>query len=337
MAKKGSHTPLPPIGDPADPDSLYAYMLRYLAWMRVKNYTQDTIENRQVYLRYFIHWCIERGLAQPQEITKPILERYQRYLFHYRKKNGEPLSGRSQHTRLEPIRAWFKWLTRENYILYNPASEIDLPRLEKRLPKNILTQTEAELVINQPDIKTAYGLRDRAILETLYSTGIRRMEAIQLNRYDIDAERGTLMVRQGKGRKDRLVPIGDRALAWILRYRNDVRPELAIPGGDDTLFITNLGQAFTRSRMSQLVRNYVNAADIGKTGSCHLFRHAMATLMLENGADIRFIQAMLGHTNLATTQIYTQVSISKLKEIHTATHPAKMNRTDKAEALDDGK
>jgi integrase/recombinase XerD len=301
-------------------------MLRFLEWQRVQNYAARTIENREVYLRYFIEWCEERGLSRPQDITKPILERYQRYLFHYRKKNGEPLSTRSQHTRITPVRAYFKWLTRENYILYNPASEIDLPRLEKRLPKNVQTQSEAELILNQPDLATAFGLRDRAILETLYSTGIRRMEVIHINLYDIDGDRGTLMVRQGKGRKDRMVPIGERALDWIIKYRDEVRPELTMPNDDGTLFLTNLGEAFTRNRMTQLVRDYVNAAETGKTGSCHLFRHTMATLMLENGADIRFIQAMLGHANVSTTQIYTQVSIRKLKEIHTATHPAKAHR-----------
>lgn len=326
MPRKGEHTPLPPIGDPADPDNLYAFMLRFLEAQRVKNYAARTIENREVYLRYFIEWCEERGLSRPQDITKPILERYQRYLFHYRKKNGEPLSTRSQHTRIVPVRAYFKWLTRENYILYNPASEIDLPRLEKRLPKHVLNQQEAELILSQPDLTTAFGLRDRAILETLYSTGIRRMEVIHINLYDIDADRGTLMVRQGKGRKDRMVPIGERALDWIIKYRDEIRPELMMPNDDGTLFLTNLGEAFTRNRMTQLVRDYVKAADIGKEGSCHLFRHTMATLMLENGADIRFIQAMLGHANVSTTQIYTQVSIRMLKEIHTATHPAKASR-----------
>ncbi len=331
MPRKGEHTPLPPIGDPSDPDNLYAYMLRFLEWLRVKNYSDRTVENREVYLRYFIEWCEERGLSRPQEITKPILERYQRYPFHYRKQNGEPLSTRSQHTRIVPVRAYFKWLTRENYILYNPASEIDLPRLEKRLPKHVLTQPEVECILNQPDVTTAFGVRDRAILETLYSTGIRRMEVIHINLYDIDADRGTLMVRQGKGKKDRMVPIGERALAWMIKYRDEVRPELTMPDDDGTLFLTNFGQAFTRNRMTQLVRDYVNAADIGKTGSCHLFRHTMATLMLENGADIRFIQAMLGHANVSTTQIYTQVSIRQLKEIHTATHPAKMERRRESE------
>lgn len=332
MPRKGEHTPLPPIGDPTDPDNLYAFMLRFLEAQRVKNYAARTIENREVYLRYFIEWCEERGLSRPQDITKPILERYQRYLFHYRKKNGEPLSTRSQHTRIVPVRAYFKWLTRENYILYNPASEIDLPRLEKRLPKHVLNQQEAELILSQPDLTTAFGVRDRAILETLYSTGIRRMEVIHINLYDIDGDRGTLMVRQGKGRKDRMVPIGERALDWIIKYRDDIRPELMMPNDDGTLFLTNLGEAFTRNRMTQLVRDYVKAADIGKEGSCHLFRHTMATLMLENGADIRFIQAMLGHANVSTTQIYTQVSIRQLKEIHTATHPAKASRG--SESLD---
>jgi len=330
MPKKGSHTPLPPIGDPSDPDNLYAYMLRFLEWQRVQNYAERTVENREVYLRFFIEWCEDRGLSRPAEITKPIIERYQRYLFHYRKDNGEPLSVRSQYTRLVPIRAYFKWLAKANHILYNPASEVELPRLEKRLPKHVLSVPEAETILNQPDATTPMGIRDRAILETLYSTGIRRMEVINLHLFDVDFDRGTLMVRQGKGHKDRMVPIGERALAWIAKYRDEGRPHLTGPADDGSLFLTNLGEAFTRSRMTQLVRSYVQAADIGKSGACHLFRHTMATLMLENGADIRFIQAMLGHASVATTQIYTQVSIRQLKEIHAATHPAKLKRTGKA-------
>jgi len=327
MPKKGIKTPRPVIGNPDNPDSLYHFMQRFLSWQREKNYSEKTIENREVYLRYFIQWCEERGLEQPQSITKPILERYQRYLFLYRKKDGEPLSTRSQHMRVTPIRALFKWLTRQNYILYNPASELELPRLEKRLPKHILTTEEADAIINQPDLNLPMGSRDRAILETFYSTGIRRMELVNLKQHDIDWERGTVMIRQGKGKKDRMIPIGDRALAWIEKYRDAIRNQLSLPGDEGILFLTNLGEAFTLNRMSQLVRDYVDSAQIDKRGSCHLFRHTMATLMLENGADVRFIQAMLGHVSLETTQVYTQVSIRKLKDIHTATHPAKMERT----------
>lgn len=143
MPKKGVRTERPPIGDINDPESLYNAMRRFLQWQAEKNYSPNTIENREVYLRYFIQWCDERGLGQPQEITKPIIERYQRYLFLYRKKNGEPLSTRSQHVRVVPIRAWFKWLARQNHILYNPASDIEMPRLERRLPKHILTVDES--------------------------------------------------------------------------------------------------------------------------------------------------------------------------------------------------
>jgi integrase/recombinase XerD len=312
------------LGRRDDPQGMAAYVARYLEWLRVHNYSDATVNNRELYLGYFLVWAAERGLTQPKSITKPILERYQRSLYHLRKANGEPITFRGQHARLVPIRAFFKWLARQNYLLYNPASELELPRLEQRLPKHVLTKTEVEQVLQQPDVSEAMGLRDRAILETFYSTGMRRSELMGLSLFDLDRERGTIMIRQGKGKKDRMIPIGERAVKWIDRYLNTVRPELAIGRGNTTLFLTSTGEAFTPNRLTQLVRDYVNAADIGKSGSCHLFRHTMATLMLENGADIRYIQAMLGHAELSTTQIYTQVSIRKLKEIHTATHPGKV-------------
>jgi integrase/recombinase XerD len=180
----------------------------------------------------------------------------------------------------------------------------------------------------QADTSDPLGIRDRAILETLYSTGMRRMELVNLALYDLDLDRGTLMVRQGKGKKDRMVPIGERAAVWIEKYRSDVRHQLVVEPDDGTLFLTAEGARFSLNGMTSLARNYVLAADTGKRGACHLFRHTMATQMLENGADIRFIQQMLGHAKLETTQIYTQVSIRKLQEIHRATHPtARHERT----------
>ena len=127
-----------------------------------------------------------------------------------------------------------------------------------------------------------------------------------------------------------MIPIGSRALAWAEKYRLEVRPRLLIDPAEQALYLTRMGDRFSATGMSVLVREYVNSAETGKTGSCHLFRHTMATLMLEGGADLRFIQAMLGHAKLDTTQIYTQVSIRKLKEMHEATHPAKLNRESSA-------
>ena len=191
-----------------------------------------------------------------------------------------------------------------------------------RLPKAVLSAKEAEVVLSKPDLNDPCGVRDRAMLEVFYSCGIRRRELANLQLYDIDAERKTLMVRQGKVKKDRLIPIGKRALEWIDRYLHESRPMLLVNTKEQTLFLSTLGQPLEPDSLTEYVRRYVDTADIGKKGSCHLFRHTMATLMLENGADIRYIQAMLGHAELSTTQIYTQVSIRKLQQIHGMTHPA---------------
>ncbi len=317
----------PHIANLADPQGMYRKVQEYLCYMDIKNYARTTRESREFHLYTFLEWSGQRGLIRPSEITKPILERFQRYLFHYRKKDGDPLTFRSQYNRLVAIRAWFKWLAKENHILYNPASEIELPKLEKRLPKAVLSESEAERVLNTVDISEAMGLRDRAIIEVFYSTGIRRMELINLLVQDVDHERGTLFVRQGKGKQDRMIPIGERATLWIDKYLDETRSELACGRDEGVLFLSRYGDKISPNGLTALVRNYIDSANIGKKGSCHLFRHTMATLMLENGADIRFIQAMLGHVKLDTTQIYTQVSIKKLKEVHTLTHPAKAKRT----------
>lgn len=296
-------------------------MERFLAHLAVRNYSVATITDRRHGLSTFILWCAERGIEHPQEVTKPILERYQRHLYYHRKSDGAPLSFRTQAQRLVPIRAWFKWLARENHILSNPASELELPRPEKRLPALVLTADEAEAVLAVPDTGTPLGLRDRAILELLYATAIRRGELVGLKLFDADYGRAALVIRQGKGNKDRVVPIGERALSWLASYRDEVRPGLVAGRDCMTLFLSRDGLPLDPKRPSEKVRGYVKESGIGKPGSCHLLRHTAATLMLEGGADIRFIQAMLGHESLETTQIYTRVSAAKLAEIHAATHP----------------
>jgi integrase/recombinase XerD len=301
---------------------LESLMHEHLNALRVRSYSEHTIRNRQVQIGYFIQWAAEHGLREPMEITRPILERYQRHLFYYRKKNGEPISFRSQHARLVPLRVWFKWMTRQNYILHNPASEIDLPRLGRTLPKNILSPHEVELVMMLPNLADPIGLRDRAILEVLYSTGLRRLELVNLKLFDLQLDRGLVVVRQGKGKKDRYVPIGERATAWLEKYIHEARPQLAFEPDDMTVFLTVQGEPFSRDHLTFAVRTHIIAAQVGKVGACHLLRHTMATHMHENGADIRHIQAILGHEDIKTTQIYTHVAIRALQQVHAATHPA---------------
>ena len=311
---------------PADRNPLNAYARSFLEWSAVHGRSAQTVETRARALKRFIAWCDERDLVHPKDITLPILERYQRYLYHYRKPNGAPLTFGSQQTMLAPLKRFFQWATRERHLLYNPASELLLPRVPRRLPRHLLSVTEVEGILNQPDIGTAAGVRDRAILETLYSSGIRRTELVRLGLYDVDPRSGELAVRAGKGGKDRIVPLGERAAAWLERYLEEVRP-LLIGGVDPGMcFLTDFGEAFEKNRLGDLVKGYLEGAGLKVIGSCHLFRHAMATHMLENGADIRFIQEILGHEDLDTTALYTQVSIQQLKTVHANTHPARLNR-----------
>lgn len=311
--------------DPTAANPLHSYRSAFHEWAQTRGYSPATRATRDKIIARFIAWADERGIVRPADITRAVLERYQRHLFLHRKADGSPLSLKTQESLLNPLRAWFKWLARENHILYNPAAELILPRTPRQLPKVLLSVVDVEHALNQPDVDTPWGLRDRTILETLYSTGIRRLELTRLSLYDVDLAAGTVMVRQGKGAKDRLIPIGARACAWIVRYVEEVRPQLAVRSDELALFLTDYGEPFEKNRLSDLVKRYMRHAGIPQ-GSCHAFRHACATHMLENGADIRFIQAMLGHSELSTTQIYTQVSIGKLKEIHAATHPARMER-----------
>ena len=323
------------VGDRSDPHGMVVLLDRFTESMQVGGYAESTIFGRRRLLGYFIAWAAERGITRPNEVTKPIIDRYQRWVYHTPKANGQPKSFRAQHSQLLPVRAWFKWLTRHNHLLYNPASEMQLPRLEQRLPKLVLTATQAEAILRVPDITTPLGLRDRCILEVFYSSGIRRTEMANLEVYDVSFERGTLMVRQGKGKKDRLVPIGSRALSWVQKYLQEVRSSLLVDPMERSLWLSHQGDAIVANHIAHIVRRAIERSDQGLSGGCHVFRHTMATLMLENGADLRYVQAMLGHANVQTTQIYTQVAIGKLQQIHTATHPARDHRSDPAEPIDE--
>ncbi len=307
---------------PIDHNGITPYLNRFIEWTLAMGLMPRTAEIRQRTLTQFVYWCDERGIHTPQDVTRPILERYRRYLYHYRKTNGEPLSFASQQQRLSPIKAFFKWLTKENHILYNPASELELPKVHRKLPKHLLTHEEVERILKQTELHGELGIRDRAIIETLYSTGIRRNELSHLKLYDVDTRNGTVMVREGKGKKDRMVPLGQRACTWVDRYTNDIRPGLVMEPDEGWLFLHEFGEPLHKNRLTDLVKKYIDAAGIDKPGACHIFRHTMATLMLDNGADIRHIQMILGHSQLSTTEIYTQVSIRKLKEVQARTHPA---------------
>jgi integrase/recombinase XerD len=314
--------------DPLASHPLTRYMHAHFEWMLTHGYSADTVRARRIALRRFIGWCAERELDDPAAITLPILERYQRHLFTYRKPDGKPLTLGSQHGCLAPLKTFFRWLTREHHIATNPASELVLPKQPKRLPRTLLSPADIAAILHEAEPATPAGLRDRAMLEVLYATGLRRMELPALARYDVDLGRQLVFVREGKGRKDRVVPLGARAAAWLDRYLAESRPQL-LAADTDALFVTDYGEPISPAWLADKVKRYMAFAGIERPGATHLFRHACATHMLENGADIRFIQEMLGHAQLGTTEIYTHVAIDKLQQIHAATHPAgKLQRGD---------
>lgn len=323
QAERGGQERKPDAFERSGPESLVVWRDTYLESLQARNYSAATVENRRKAINGFLSWAAERDLQRAGQITRPILEAYQRGLWRCVKANGQRLGWRTQRERLSALKDWFRWMTRQNVILNNPAGEIELPRMEKRLPVAALSLVQIETLLNLPDVNDPLGVRDRAMLEVFYGSGLRRLELCHLGLSDLNAERGTLMIRCGKGKKDRVVPVGARAIQWLERYLREVRPRLSLDTRTQALFLSGYGEAFNADVVSRMVSAWLK--QIGARGSCHLLRHTCATHMLEGGADIRYIQQLLGHESLETTAIYTEVSIRQLLEVHARCHPAGRN------------
>jgi integrase/recombinase XerD len=294
----------------------------YLSWMEIHNYAATTITSRTYYLGYFVGFTQARNVTDVEGVTLEILTDYQEDLYRRRKRDGRPLTVATQAQRLVPVRQFFSWLRREHRIAHNPAADLLMPRPDRALPEATLSAAEMAALVSAPDVATPLGLRDRAVLEVFYSCGLRRGELIALFVSDIDFDRGTVFIRSGKGAKDRYVPIGERALFWVRLYLDLVRPMLASDAATSHLFMSSRGTPLCPDWLCRKVRAYLADAGVDKRGSCHLLRHSVATLMLEGGADIRYVAELLGHARLETTQIYTRVSIDRLRAVHATTHPA---------------
>ncbi len=320
--KGGQAQPLDDGFDRSSPDTLASLIDQWQARLGERNYSERTLEAHKWALKTFLTWSQERDLTSPQQITKPILESFQGWLFRYRKPNGQPLAIGTQRARLGALQRFFAHLCKTNHLPANPAADLELPRKQARsLPKG-LSKEELAALMNLPDIRDPLGIRDRAILETLYATGARRSELTNLDLNDLDPSGKTLLIRKGKGGKDRLLPIGKTALDWLKKYLEKTRPRLLMEASEPALFLSGYGERLSSGYLGNWVAKTIKAAGIEKPGSCHLLRHSCATHMHENGADIRVIQQLLGHARLDTTSIYTAVAITHLKEVYQRTHPA---------------
>jgi integrase/recombinase XerD len=282
-------------------------------------FAQRTVPGYLAHARALLAWMHERGIDLAQVRTGD-LHAYQSDLLALRKSDGRPYSAGHQVNRLKALKSFFRFLYRRCALLTDPAARLEYPRVEKRLPRVLLTVEEARRIVEAPAGDAPQDLRDRAILETLYATGIRVTELANVTPFDVDTEERVLRVVLGKGRKDRVVPLTRSAAAAVERYLVEGRPQIAV-SGSRWLFLGHHGGHLQRGVLSRIVRRWAQAARIDKHVTCHTFRHSVATHLLKGHADIRHIQVLLGHGSLGTTERYTRVEISDLKDVIRRAHP----------------
>ena len=270
------------------------------------------------YVRAFLKWT---GV-QIDQVKPGAIEAYKAHLAKQQGRDGS-LKPQTIRHRLTRIKRFYRWLTHQGLLMSNPFDSVELPSVPRQFIRRGLTQEELDRVMDLPDLDTINGIRVRAILETFYSTGLRQSELARLLIQDLDPAAGLVLVRQGKGRKDRIVPVGERALHFLDRYLYEVRPRIIKPPETGFLFLSFYGKPFGHhGALASLVRRYFNRAGIHREGACHLLRHSAATHMLQAGAGIRDVQAFLGHAQLETTSLYTRLEVSDLRQVHRRCHPA---------------
>jgi integrase/recombinase XerD len=282
-------------------------------------------------LRSFFLWFEQTkpDARRLTDINRQALSDYQMHLWKAENKKGGKLSLATHRARMEALLKFISWMARKEMILMDPGASIDVPKRERRLPRNYLSQKEMNKLLAACDLTTHLGLRNRAILETLYSTGFRNTELRNLKLEDLNSNQGYLTVRLGKGASDRVAPVGKAALHFIDLYVEKSRPVFTAKKQSDFLFVTRHGEKIHTEGINDIVQNAANKAKIKRHISAHSLRHTCATAMLRGHADIRFIQELLGHRSLASTQIYTRVEIADLKRVHQQCHPREKEPLDK--------
>lgn len=295
------------------PDADRALIERFLdaVWMET-GLRPNTLSAYRSDLELFARWLAPFGEALAQADRA-------RLLGYVSAQTAKGLHARSMARALASLRRFYRYLLREKLIVVDPTADIMLPKLGRALPTT-LSEEQVEQILAAPDVRHARGLRDRAMLETLYATGLRVSELVNLTRTQLNLEMGVVRV-VGKGDKERLVPMGEEAIVWLRRYLTEARPSLLHERLSEQVFVSARGAALTRQALWQNIKRYALRAGIEKNLSPHTLRHAFATHLVNHGADLRVVQMLLGHADLSTTQIYTQVARERLQQLHKRHHP----------------
>jgi integrase/recombinase XerD len=292
-------------------NELITQFIHYLTVER--GLAKNTLESYQRDLHAYCAYLQHEGLTELNETNRMHI---MGYLLHLQEQ-GRATATLSRN--LASIRAFYQFLLREKFIDKDPSVNLESPKIEKKLPQ-VLSIGEVETLLNGPDTRLPSGMRDKAMLELLYATGIRVSELVSLNLSDINLNMGFIKCF-GKGSKERIVPLGRLAIENVSRYLERGRPLLKKRGQEEALFLNHHGRRLSRQGFWKIIKKYAELANSHKEITPHTLRHSFATHLLENGADLRSVQEMLGHADISTTQIYTHVTRSRLKEVYAKAHP----------------
>lgn len=302
---------------------------RFLEYLTAMNYSSLTLVNYAHDVKLFLDWLAENtSVGSIQNVTSAHLSQYQISLYQMETtdektgKTKQRLSIGGQMNKLAAMKRFFLWLWQEGLIAHNPSSSIQMPKQPKTLPKNILTRAEARRLIEAVKPTSAIAIRNRAILEVMYATGIRRAELVNLSLYDVDLATGIIRIEHGKGDETRIVPLTKNARITLKLYLEESRPVFALEQKNIHLFVSaNSGGKMDNADIARIVREAAKKAGIKKHITPHTLRHSCATHLLKGKADIRQIQKLLGHRRLSSTEIYTHVELSDLAKVISRCHP----------------
>jgi integrase/recombinase XerD len=298
-------------------ESLEVHRRTFLESLRVRSYSQGTLDSYGDALTGFFAFLVRAGIEDVRGVTRDTIQSYQSWIM------AQPWTPWTRVARLQGLKRFFEHLETTDTILVNPCLGLTLPKIGRRLPRRVLTEKEVRAILNAPETQTHVGIRDRAILELFYSSGLRRAEMAALTVHDVDGKNGFVRVNQGKGGKDRVVPMGETAAAYVAEYLREVRSEWSKKNREErALWLSSQHHHPPMSihNIVMLVKKYGRQA--GLTGvSPHAWRHSCATHLVAGGANLAYVQRLLGHRSLRTTQVYTRVAVPELKVTHRKTHP----------------
>jgi len=304
--------------------------------MKVKNYSPASIAVYSEHLPGLFAHLKEQGIADVKRVTRDHLHAYQVTITeHTSSRTNSKYSVGTICTKTRSMKRFFQYLEDSGVILINPAEHIKEPKAEKRLPRSILNEDEVRKILAQPKLTTINGVRARAILEVLYSTGIRLEELINLTIFDCDLQGGLIRVK-GKFSKDRVVPLGKHAVKFLKEYITQVRPQQTKKNkAVKNLFVSRFSDPLSKQVIELMVREYAKKAGIKKKVTPHTFRHTFATELIRNGADIIAVRDMLGHSYLSATNIYIQVAGTEVKKTHSMSHPRERDKEQREDVVPD--